>query len=214
MRADIADGVRWLWHDPVIRVLTLALCLMNVTLTAGFSIMVLYARDWLGMSDIGYGFLLSASAVGGIAGALLAPRLQSWLRASWLLRGGLVIETLTHVGLALSATAWAASSVLVVFGVHSSVFAGVETTFRQRRVPEALRGRVQSVFMMFAVGGNVFGALIGGPLVSWYGVTAPFWVSAVAMTAVTAIAWRPFGRRLDAGTPPETGVPAPSAAAA
>jgi MFS family permease len=62
-----------------------------------------------------------------------------------------------------------------------------------------LRGRVQSAFMMFALGGNVVGALLGGPLVRWYGVTAPFWFSAVAMTLLTAVAWRPFGRDLEPG---------------
>lgn len=196
VRAEIAEGLRWLWAEPVIRMLTVSLCLMNVTLTAGMSILVLYARDRLGMSEAGFGFLLSASAVGGVFGALLAPRLQARASASLLLRAGLVVETLTHVGLALSTTAWAAAAVLVAFGVHSSVFAGVETTFRQRRVPEALRGRVHSAFMMFALGGNVLGALIGGPLVRWGGVTAPFWFSAVAMAGVTGVAWGPFGRRL------------------
>lgn len=201
LRADIGHGVRWVWHDPVVRTLSVTLFFMNVTLTAGFSILVLYARDRLGLGAVGYGFLLSASAVGGVFGVLVAPRLQARCSASLLLRTGLVVETLTHVGLALSATAWAAASVLVAFGVHSSVLGGVETTFRQRRVPEDLRGRVGSVFMMLAVGGNVVGALIGGPLVSWHGTTAPFWCSGVAMALVTAAAWRPFGRHLDDSTP-------------
>ncbi|WP_225844581.1 MFS transporter [Streptomyces sp. HPF1205] len=199
VRADIAEGLRWLWAEPVIRMLTVALCLMNLTLTAGMSILVLYARDRLGTGEVGYGFLLSASAVGGVFGALLAPRLQAWLSASVLLRAGLVIETLTHVGLACATTGWVAGAVLVAFGVHSSVFGGVETTFRQRRVPEELRGRVQSAFMTFALGGNVLGALIGGPLVRWYGVTAPFWWSAAGMAVLTAVAWRPFGRNLRPG---------------
>ncbi|HEY5836282.1 MFS transporter [Streptomyces sp.] len=197
VRADIAEGLRWVWADPVIRMMSVALCLMNVTLTAGMSTLVLYARDRLGMSEVGYGLLLSASAVGGVFGAMLAPRLQARFRASPLLRAGLVVETLTHVGLAASTTAWAAVSVLVAFGVHSSVLGGVETTFRQRRVPEELRGRVHSAFLMFAYGGNVVGAVVGGPLVRWHGVTAPFWCSAVAMTLLTAVAWRPFGRNLE-----------------
>ncbi|MBD0736923.1 MFS transporter [Streptomyces sp. CBMA29] len=196
VRADIAVGVRWLWREPTIRMMAVALCLMNVTLTAGFSIMVLYARDRLGMSEIGFGLLLSASAVGGVVGAMWAPGLQRWLSAATLLRAGLVIETLTHVGLALSTAAWLSAAVLVAFGVHSSVLAGVETTIRQRRVPEELRGRVQSVFMMLAIGGNAAGALIGGPLARWRGVTAPFWFAAAAMALLTAIAWRPFARNL------------------
>ena len=194
---DIADGLRWVWHEPVIRMMSLTLCLMNATLLAGFSIMVLYARDRLGLGAVGYGVLMASSAVGGIAGVLAAPALQSRCSASLLLRAGLVVETLTHLGLALAGTPWAAGAVLVVFGVHSSVLGSVETTYRQRRVPEELRGRVQSVFFMFAIGGNVVGALIGGPLARWQGVTAPFWCSAVAMAVVTAVAWRPFGRNLD-----------------
>ena len=197
VRREIAEGLRWVWHEPVIRMLSLTLCLMNVTLIAGFSIMVLYARDRLGLGAIGYGVLTASSAVGGILGVVVAPGLQSRLAASLLLRAGLVVETLTHLGLALAGTPWVAGAVLAAFGVHSSVLGSVETTFRQRRVPEELRGRVQSVFLMFAVGGNVVGALIGGPLVRWQGVTAPFWCSAAAMAVVTAVAWRPFGRNLD-----------------
>jgi MFS family permease len=204
VRADIRDGLRWVWHEPVIRMMSVALCLMNVALTAGFSVLVLYARDRLGLGAVGFGFLTAASAVGGVLGALAAPRLQSRFSASLLLRAGLVVETLTHVGLALATGPWVAGSVLAAFGLHSSVLGGVETTFRQRRVPEELRGRVQSVFMMFAVGGNVLGALIGGPLVRWHGTTAPFWCAAAAMTVLTAVAWRPFGRNLDASAPSRT----------
>lgn len=204
VRADIRAGLRWVWHEPVIRMMSVALCLMNVALTAGFSVLVLYARDRLGLGAVGFGFLTAASAVGGVLGALAAPRLQSRFSASLLLRAGLVVETLTHVGLALATGPWVAGSVLAAFGLHSSVLGGVETTFRQRRVPEELRGRVQSVFMMFAVGGNVLGALIGGPLVRWHGTTAPFWCAAAAMTVLTAVAWRPFGRNLDASAPSRT----------
>ncbi|MGW5359253.1 MFS transporter [Actinopolymorpha pittospori] len=204
VRADIADGVRWLWHEPVIRMLAVALCLMNVTLTAGFSILVLYSRDRLGLSEVGYGVLITMSAVGGLLGTALALRLQGRFDGSVLLRVGLVVETLTHVGLALSTTVWLAAPVLVAFGVHASVWNGVTVTIRQRAVPDELRGRVQSVAMMFSIGGHALGALIGGPIASWLGLAGPFWVSAVVMAGLTAIAWRPFGRRLVTASPATT----------
>ncbi|MFE3451240.1 MFS transporter [Nonomuraea sp. NPDC059194] len=196
VRADIAEGVRWLWRNGAIRMLAIALCLMNITLMAGFSILVLYSRDRLGLDEYGYGALITASAVGSLAGAALAPRLQSRLSDSLLLRVGLVIETLTHVGLALATTVWVAGPVLVAFGVHGSVLGAVITTLRQRTVPDELRGRVQSVYLMFAIGGSAVGSLVGGPVARWLGITGPFWLSAVAMTVLTAVAWRPFGRRL------------------
>nr|WP_238362293.1 MFS transporter [Actinopolymorpha pittospori] len=204
VRADIVDGVRWLWHEPVIRMLAVALCLMNVTLTAGFSILVLYSRDRLGLSEVGYGVLITMSAVGGLLGTAVAPRLQGRFDGSVLLRVGLVVETLTHVGLALSTTVWLAAPVLVAFGVHASVWNGVTVTIRQRAVPDELRGRVQSVAMMFSIGGHALGALIGGPIASRLGLAGPFWVSAVVMAGLTAIAWRPFGRRLVTASPATT----------
>ncbi|MFJ5234652.1 MFS transporter [Kitasatospora sp. NPDC088391] len=209
MRRQFVEGVRWLWGQPAVRTLTLALCLMNVTLIAGFSVMVLYAREHLGLSDFGYGVLLTASAVGGLLGAAVAPRLQARFSASVLLRTGLVLETLTHVGLALAGSAWVAGAVLAMFGVHGSIWMGVDRTLVQRAVPDGLRGRVNSVFMALAVGGSALGALIGGPLARAFGLTGPFWFSAVVMAALTVFAWRPFSRTIDTATAP-TPAPTPS----
>ncbi|MET9019704.1 hypothetical protein ABZV93_06965 [Actinopolymorpha sp. NPDC004070] len=109
------------------------------------------------------------------------------------------------MGLALASISWVAGPVLVAFGVHSSIWGGVTVTLRQRAVPEELRGRVQGVFRMFSIGGSALGALVGGPVAGWLGLAGPFWLSAVAMAVLTAVAWRPFGRRLSYGVPPHRG---------
>lgn len=196
VRADIAEGVRWVWHHPTIRALALGLLLMNTTLVAGFSMLVLYSREALGLDEYGYGFLITASALGSLFGAAIAPRLQARFSDGLLIRIGLIIETLTHAGLALAPSAWVAVPVLVAFGVHNSIFGAVSVTLRQRVIPDELRGRVQSVYMMFVVGGSALGALIGGPIARWLGITGPFWVSAVVMAVFTAASWRTFARLL------------------
>ncbi|GAA4832650.1 MFS transporter [Kitasatospora terrestris] len=209
VRRQFTEGVRWLWGQPAVRALTLALCLMNVTLIAGFSVLVLYAREHLGLSEFGYGVLLTASALGGLVGAAVAPRLQARFPSSVLLRTGLVLETLTHVGLALAGSPWVAGAVLGMFGVHGAVWMGVDRTLVQRAVPDELRGRVTSVFMALAVGGSALGAVIGGPLARAFGLTGPFWFSAVVMAGLTVFAWRPFGRAIDDPAP----LPSPGPAA-
>ena len=65
LRAEIAEGVRWLWGNRLLRILALALGLMNLTLTATESILVLFAQERLGLGPVGYGTLLSSIAVGG-----------------------------------------------------------------------------------------------------------------------------------------------------
>ncbi|MGA6162864.1 MFS transporter [Amycolatopsis magusensis] len=196
IRTEIAEGVRWLANHRVLRMLAVTICLMNVTLFAGFAIFVLYARERLGLGEIGFGLLLTATAVGGLLGTMIVSRLREHFSDSVLLRTGLIIETLTHVGLALTREPWIAMATLVVFGVHGSIWGVISISWRQRVVPENLRGRVHSAYMLFAVGGAALGSLISGPVAKEFGITAPFWGSAVVMSVITALAWRSLGRHL------------------
>ncbi|WP_433280057.1 MFS transporter [Pseudonocardia xinjiangensis] len=192
MIRDIATGVRALMGHQVLRVLALCLCLMNVTLTGAFSILVLYARERLGLDEIGFGLLLAASAVGGLAGSVAAARLLTRFGAAFLLRVGLVIETCTHLSLALTRAPWVAVTTMVVFGAHASLWGVITLSWRQRVVPDALRGRVNSVYFLFAVGGSAIGALTGGLAARGLGITAPLWIAFAGMAALTLVAWRLF----------------------
>ncbi len=106
--------------------------------------------------------LLAALAVGGLIGTAAAARLQQRFGASALVRAGLVIETCTHLSFALVTAPWAAMVTLVVFGAHGSVLGVIITSWRQRVVRDALRGRVNSGYFLFSIGGSAIGALAGG----------------------------------------------------
>ncbi|AXB46019.1 MFS transporter [Amycolatopsis albispora] len=207
IRTELAEGVRWLANHRVLRMLAVTICLMNVTLMAAFAILVLYARERLGLGEVGFGLLLTASAVGGLIGTMIVSRLQARFSNTALLRVGLTIETLTHVGLALTQTPWVAMVTLVVFGIHGSIWGVIAISWRQRVVPENLRGRVHSAYMVFSVGGAALGSLISGPIAKSFGITAPFWGSAVVMAVVTLACWR--GLKLV--TPAKDAVPAGAA---
>jgi MFS family permease len=192
LRADIAEGVRALWHHPVLRMIALCLCLMNVTLMAAFSLLVLYARERLGLPPVGYGVLLAMSAAGALLGTLVVSRLERRFGAAWVLRVGLVIETATHLVLALDRIPWVAAVTLFVFGVHAACWGTIAVTVRQRAVPDRLRGRTNSVYFLFGVGGSALGALLGGLVARPLGLTAPFWGAFAIMIVLTAVAWRLF----------------------
>jgi predicted MFS family arabinose efflux permease len=206
VRRDVMTGMRALLRHPVLRMLALCLCLMNVTLMAAFSILVLYARDRLGLDEVGFGLLLAASAVGGIAGSAITAPLQERFGAAVLLRTGLVIETCTHLSLALARAPWVAITTMVVFGAHASVWGALTLSWRQRVVPDALRGRVNSCYFLFAIGGSAIGALLGGVVAGELGITAPFWLAFAGMGALTVLAWRRFTpARLDDPDPVTAG---------
>ncbi|MFD6753694.1 MFS transporter [Micromonospora gifhornensis] len=190
---EIAEGVRWLWRHRLLRTLAVSMGLANVAFCAAFAVFVLYCRQRLGLSDLGYGFLLTVFAVGGLAGTTLAAQLGRRFGNPTLLRTGLIIELTTHLVLAITTTPWVAAVVLIVFSLHGMVWGITVASIRQRLVPAALRGRVGSTYALLDLGGAAIGSLLGGLIASAWEITTPFWIAAAVMTIVTAAAWRPLG---------------------
>jgi Na+/melibiose symporter-like transporter len=190
VREEIAEGVRWLWNRRALRTLAITMGLMNIAYGGAFAAYVLYARERLGLSEVGFGFLLAATAIGGVVGTAAVARLEARFGAAALLRAGLVVETLTHLVLAVTRSPWVAAVALVVFGAHATIWGVVSVTLRQRITPTALLGRINSVYLLFSMGGFVVGSLLGGFIGQLFGITAPFWAAFAAMTVMTAFAWR------------------------
>ena len=101
-RADMAEGIRWLVGHPPMRTLALTIFTFNVTFGAAWAVLVLYAIERLGMDEVGFGLLTTAIAVGGVIGTVSYGRLERRFSLADLMRVGLLIETGTHVVLALT----------------------------------------------------------------------------------------------------------------
>ena len=192
MRHDVAEGMRWLWGHPPVRTLALTLTAFNVTFGAAFSVYVLYAHERLGLGEVGFGLLMTVGAVGSLVGSTAYQWLERRFTMAQLMRIGLVVETVTHLVLVLTTTAWVAGLMMAIFGVHAMVWGSTSTTVRQRAVPEHLLGRVTSVYLIGAVGGLALGSLLGGLIAQWWGILAPFWFGFVGSAILTVTMWRSF----------------------
>lgn len=192
LRTDIAEGLRWLWRHRLLRALAVTMAFGNVVFCAAFAIFVLYAFERLGLGQLGYGVLLTAFAVGGLAGTVVAPALIRTVDTTVLLRTGLFVEVALHATLAWTRTPWVAAAMIVVFSGHASVWGTVVMTLRQRAVPSSIYGRVTSVYSLLDLGGAALGSLLGGALARTYGITATFWTAAAAMALILLLAWRPL----------------------
>jgi MFS family permease len=197
LRADIAEGVQWLRRHRLLRTLAVTMAFGNLVFCAAFAVFVLYCAERLGLSGVGYGVLLTAFAVGGLAGTLTAPALLRTAGATTLLRAGLLTEVALHAMLASTTVPLVAGVMIVVFGVHTVVWGVVSTTIRQRAVPSALFGRVTSVYALVDVSGAALGSLLGGLIAQAYGIVFTFWAAAAAMGVVAVRAWRPLAAATD-----------------
>jgi predicted MFS family arabinose efflux permease len=195
----MVEGLRWLVAHPPMRTLALTILAFNVTYGAAWSVLVLYAGDRLGMDEVGFGLLTTAVAVGGVVGIVSYGRLERRFSLADIMRVGLLIETVTHLVLALTTSAAVALATLGVFGAHAFVWGTTSTVVRQRAVPDAVLGRVTGVYRVAIMGGLVIGTPIGGLLAGTYGITAPFWFGFVGSALLVAIMWREFDHIVDAG---------------
>jgi MFS family permease len=194
VRKEVVDGLRWLAHQRLLRTMAVLIGLLNVTLVAAISVLVLLAKQRLGLNSVGYGLLFTCMAAGGILGSLVGDRLIRWFTATWTIRVGLVIEAALHLTLAISRSPYLIGVALFAFGIHGSLWGIVGSSLRQRLSPPDMLGRIGSSILFIAASGNCVGALLGGVLASRFGLTAPYWVGFVVAVIVAATTWRVFDR--------------------
>lgn len=190
VRKDIAEGLRWVWHHPPVRTLCVVILVFNVTWAAPWGVLVKYSLDHLHMSEVGYGLLTTASALGGIVGILIYGWLERHVNLATLIRVCLTLEVLTHGAFALTTSGWVAIAIMFEFGVYAFVWGTLSTTVRQRAVPKAFQGRVASINMICVFGGLVVGQAIGGVVAEHWGLVAPWWFAFAGSGVTLLLVWR------------------------
>ena len=189
IRAEIRQGLGWLWGHRLLRTTAVTLGVLNLVLVAQNAIMVLYAQERLGLGATGYGVLLTVTGLGGIVGSVFAPRLLAITGEAGYLRLAVIIEAIFPAIIALTSSPYVVGVDMFLFGVHATTWGAVLVSLRQELTPDALRGRVQSVHGLIEYGTAAPGALLGGFLAAWLGLTAPFWFSTIVALVLLPLVW-------------------------
>ena len=192
MLAHIVDGVRYVRGHLPIRSLLLLLGMVSLAGMPYAVLMPVFADRILGGGPQGLGILMSCAGGGALVGALLlaarrSPRgLGGWV--PWAAFGfGLGL-----VGFSLSRTFWLSGALLVPTGFAMMVQMAASNTLLQMMVPDALRGRVMSLYSMMFMGMAPLGSLLAGSLAEVIG--APGTVAGGGALCMLAALW--FRRRL------------------
>jgi MFS family permease len=165
--------------------------------TFGASVFVKYASEELGLGPRGFGLLLSAMALGSVAGGLLGERVARRLGAGPAIVAAYAIFAAADAvpGLLPRVAAVAASG--VVMSVAGTVWNVVTVSLRQRLIPPELFGRVNSVYRFLGTGTMALGAVLGGLVAHRFGLRATYLVSAATISVALAAGARTLLR--DAG---------------
>ena len=193
LRADIAEGVRFLWRHRLLRTLALMVGVSNLTTTATFAVLVLYAvgpNSAIGLSEPGYGLLLTTLAAGIVLGSLVAARIERLLGRARAL-GVAMVAIAVVVGVpAVSTNPFVLGGVFFVGGILLTSWSVITVSLRQQITPDRLLGRVNSGYRLLAWGSMPLGALVGGGLAEVFGLQAVFVIMGVlALILLVGMFW-------------------------
>jgi MFS family permease len=172
LRAQVAEGMAFVLREPVLRRVAAGGALTRVALGVCAVGYPLYLVVELRLDAAGFGLLLSASAVGALAGAALAARVTWRHGVGPTLYGSALLTVALQLPAAATGPGWR----LLIFPV-ASAFAGAAATvfnvaqlsYRQRITPERMLGRVHASMRFLMWGATPLGGLAGGALGEWLG---------------------------------------------
>ncbi|HJP77434.1 MAG TPA: MFS transporter [Pseudonocardiaceae bacterium] len=184
---EMLDGLRFMWAHRNIRVTSLCAVLLNLFFSAFYIVIVVLARS-RGMSSGEIGVMVAMLGVGGILGALAAPRLtrilspyQCIVGVFWTLTVLTPLAVFVHNGYLMG----------VLFAAMALVPPAANTAIISEQLlstPDELRGRLSGVLGVLAGAAAAIGPTLGGALTAAVsGVTAVLCCSAgIALLTVLA----------------------------
>ncbi|WP_026454476.1 MFS transporter, partial [Saccharomonospora iraqiensis] len=188
LRADLAEGMRWLRGNPLMLRLVTVAGLVSLVTELAQAQLVLYALDDLDLSDAAFGVFGFVGGLGGLAGAAVTARLLDRIGARPVLVGGILTAAAAFVAMGLVNHPVLSAS---LFGVFAAALVAVNVmlaTTRHTLVPGELLGRVLGAWRTVVWGAIPVGALLGGVLTRVLGTpSATFLVSGLALVGVAAV---------------------------
>lgn len=164
-RAELTEGVRWLWSHDLLRPMAIILGVLNALGTMSAAVLVLFAQEVLETSPTEFAILGTGGAIGGIVGGWTASAVSKKIGSGPSLGVTLVGGAVIHAVIGLTSE-WLVVWVMFSLFMFTAVLWNVITvSLRQTIIPDRLLGRVNSVYRFFAWGMMPIGALLGGVLV-------------------------------------------------
>jgi MFS family permease len=185
------EGLRFVWGTPII-MYTMGLDFVATFFASATALLPIFAHDILHAGAVGYGILYAGPSIGAVAAGVLMSILGTRIA-----RKGLVILVAVAaygactIIFGLSSVFFLSLLALAGAGASDTVSMILRQTLRQSVTPDALRGRMSSVNMMFILGGPQMGEVEAGLVARALG--APFSVLTGGIGALVATGLIAYG---------------------
>jgi predicted MFS family arabinose efflux permease len=185
---EIGEGLTWLWRQPLIRFIALLTGMFNLT-SAGFVLIIIVLAQRVHATPFATGLIFTIGGIGGILGSLIASSLQKRLRFGTVIITTSFIWGFLWVAYIFAPNIWAMGAITAASFILNPIYNVTQMSYRLALIPDALQGRVNSVFRLLAFGGQPLGyALTGAALERFGPISTVTTIAAVQLVMATLTA--------------------------
>jgi MFS family permease len=167
----MASGLRFVRSTPDVLALIVLVAVFSSFGIVYLPLMPVFARDVFRTGAGGYGVMMTCIGIGAVVGGLALATISRTRHKGRILVGGTVLLALLVIAFSFARSLPLGLSLLVAIGLCQTTIASLTNTLIQTLSPDAVRGRVMSVFTlafngMFPVGSFFAGAVaqkLGAP---------------------------------------------------
>jgi len=182
--AAIKEGIQFILSRPII-LSSMLLDFFATFFSAANALMPIFAKDILGVGEIGYGWLLSAESIGSALAAGILSQIDEIRHQGKVLLGAVISFGVWTIAFGLSHWYWLTFVSLALMGASDTISMVIRNTIRQLRTPDYIRGRMTSVNQIFFMGGPQLGEMEAGLVAQFFG--APFAVITGGIGTILAV---------------------------
>lgn len=165
----MSDGIRFIFTRKII-FSTMIMDFFATFFASANTMMPIVARDILHVGEVGYGFLISAQAIGSVSAGLVVSQLPNIRKQGPVFLSAVVLFGLATIAFGLSNSFLLAMIALVLIGAADAVSTIIRNTIRQLQTPDHIRGRMTSINQIFFQGGPQLGEVESGLVAAAFGV--------------------------------------------
>lgn len=192
IRADIGEGVRWLWRHSGVRTMTLVGAAQSFSGGAFVALVVVWADRALDVRAGNWrlGIIYASWGAGGLVAVLALPYVLRRLSAAAVALVALPFSAVLGVLSALAPTWQLGAAGWLAWGVAYTMVVTNGVSYRQEVTPDALMSRVNTSGRMIAWGlGYPIGALVGGVLAAVLDIRLTLVLCTIPLVAAAVAAW-------------------------
>ena len=180
---ELKEGWSYVTHFVPIRSILLLLALVSLVGMQYTALMPIFAGQVLHGGAHTLGFLMGASGVGALAGAMFLATRKNVLGLSRLVPVAAAGFGTGLIALGLSRFLWLSLTVMLLIGGAMMIQMAASNTILQTIVQDNKRGRVMSFYSMAFLGMAPFGSLLAGALAHHIGVPRTVTISGILCIA-------------------------------